>query len=323
MAIVWSLNNTGVGTPVLSAVVGSTAMYLLKNAMKTAGWTVISCGDGATYKADGTDLIVSAAVFINNGSWIVLRSPRAPNCQLLFGHKGSVADKDWCVAYSRAVGFTGGAAATYPTASDSGTVVGTLPATLAPTFTSNNAYVHIMVSDTTDNFYCIQANSPAAVVTGGLFFDRVTNGVAGDVDDAVVGTFYDNGAGDVYSNSSFYWDRDSNTRRAWYKDQATYTFKSVGLMRALTYTGNTVFPYDGTRGVGVNPADSKVDEIPAVWARNSMTGGPTGYKGVSSLFRLVGSSTVVVGDTLGTKARVVYGALRTSLPWDGATTPSL
>lgn len=318
MAVVWDLNNS-----YLSGAAGSQAMYYLKEAMKAAGWKVNGSSDGTSHEASvakpigagTTDYINTSLEFLVNGAWIVLEGPGGR--QFLFGHKGGTGDTTYCVAYSRSDGFVGGAVVTYPTAADSGTVAGTLPATLATIFLSGNSYVHIMVSDTTDAFYCLQVIQGTGLVGGGLFCDLLTNTVAGDVDPAVVGYLYGSGS-DGFSNSNLYGLVGS---KGFYKNGAAYDFQLVTVM-TYRVAGNDAIPYT-TSGLGLNPHDLHTDELPAIWARSSAYSAPYGYKGISSLFRAVGSN-IAAGDTLdsdGALSRVVYGGARTSLPWDGATVP--
>ena len=326
MAITWDLNNYA-----MSTVVGGTAMYLLKNALQAAGWTIIGSGDTVNYSAVA-DVIGSPAEFILNGSWIVLRSPRAPNRQVLLGHKGGTSDTDWCVAYSKGAGFSGGAPdkSTYPTAADSGTVWGTLPGTLSTMFAAWGSYIHIMVSDATDTFYCVVVGKMGAgaspsysgwgVTHGGLFLDELTNTAPGDPDPVVIGSMYANG--EFFSSSLLYYD-GSVGRKSWIKG-APDTFQNLGLCSWGFDAGYTGMPWNSSgRGIGINAFDGKVAEMPGLWVRDAALAAPYGYKGFSSIFKTV-SAPITVPSTIdispGTRNRIILGVeFRTSMPWDGST----
>jgi len=100
------------------------------------GFTVPRSGDGlAAFDDTGTSVITSgfsgANGFANNDAWLVVQDP-AGEYEWLFQRNAS--DVSWEVAYSAVAGFTGGAAATKPTATDEVQIIdGTL-------FIANNFY---------------------------------------------------------------------------------------------------------------------------------------------------------------------------------------
>lgn len=321
MAVAWDLNNG-----VLAANVGSTSMYLLKETMKTAGWKVNGSCDGSNFAASvakpigaGTaDHIGSAAEFMTNQSWLVMEGPQGR--QFLFGHKGTTSDTSWTIAYSVAAGYSGGNATTYPTAIDAVNVMGVAgTATTTATFLGNNSYVHLMASDSTDSFFCIPATVGTASVYGGLFCDILTQTVTGDLDTAVVGSFYSSG-NEAFTASGIYSYR--NCRGFFYNSgSSSYTFQEVSLA-TMNFGNFVVLPYSG-QGLGLNPHDLHTDEVPALWCRDSSRGAPYGYKGISTLFRYCGGN-IAPGDTLdsdGPYSRAVFGQYRTSVVWDGWTAP--
>ena len=316
---IWDLNRSA-----LAAVSGSTATYYLKEDLKAAGWTVVSSGDGTggNYSL-GTDWITSPAVFVQNGSWIALRSPRAPNRQLLFGHKGGTADTSWYLAYSRSAGFTGGAAATYPTAPDVGTVLGT-STTYALAYDSNHSFSNIMVSETSDDFYCFQVKQGSGLAYGGFFLDTVTHTVAGDPDPVVVGCFYT--GGDITTWATGLFGQTTSLRKmTWFNTKSTVAFRSIGLTAYISsgQYGGVPWRWDDG-GIGPNPFDGLTEEFAALWIRNMWPGPPYGYKGYSTLFRAVGCH-LSTGDRLdsvaeGAKSRIALGPNSVvTLPWDGST----
>ena len=321
----WSLNNP---SPEVLGTEGANAMYLLKEALRaTAGWTMMASGDGtAIYGGPGVDVLDTPAKFNVNGMWVLFSGPGGR--QFLFGKKGSTNDLQYYFGYSRALGFTGGNATTYPTALDQGDVVGTVT---VPTYLFSGGYgfTHIMVSGTTDNFYCFQTNTAAGLgnrlVLGGLFCDTLTATAVGDVDSAVVGTLYNSGADSFVYTGGLFGETIASAKRAYFQNSSlTYDFQLVGMLTMYGY-GSTLMLYPSVDyGTYCDSYDGKIDEIPGMWARSSSSNSPPyGYKGVSSLFRLVGSpvSYGTLLNTDGAKSRIVIGQSRVSLPWDGSTIP--
>ena len=329
MAITWNL-----GTYAASTVIGGTTMYLLKEAMKTAGWVIVASADGATYSLGPVvDKITSPAVFIQANAWIVMRGPGGR--QFLLGHKGGTDDKSWCIAYSKALGFGaagGGAdgnATTYPTALDTGSLVGNyLTGAYATMFGTYSSRIYVMVDGLTDRFWGLaRAQAIPPYGHGGIFCDVLTNTSASDSDPAVIGSFYGNG-NDPFSGNGLYTDSTTNNGgKAWYPDGlGGSAFQTVGIMvSAYDYTSfpAQISAYGCT---GINPNDGKADLVPAIWARSTVQGGGvavlplSGYKGVSSLFQMVGAP-MHSGETLdvgGTRTRMVFGEYRTAVNWNGS-----
>lgn len=327
MAPVFDPNNS-----LIADTVGYTSVFLLKEAMVAAGWIVNGSSDGTSHVdseakpigAGTTDYVDTAAKMSNSGSWVVLEGPEGR--QFLLGHLGANTDtpgwvgygRYFVIAYSPSVGWTGGSTIAYPTAADAVTIAGTLSAASAIAIFSNNSspyYANIYASDTTDSFYCFQSAQGSGVTLGGLFCDSLSRYVAGDVDPCVAG--YVAGGVEAFASGAIW-------------GQYPYCLGNLDgdteLLNLMSYArwNEPCAPYNGTRGLGVNPIDSKIDELEAVWGRHSGEGQtPYGYKGVSGLFRAVGGN-VPIGDTLnsdGALSRIVLGDLKTSLPWDGTTTP--
>jgi len=135
-----NLNKTGFG--------GNHCMWWLKETLKAAGWTVKASGSGtngvyATSDVFGSVVVGSSIVYpgdphpppANVGIGVGLEALGGPKCwfvmqdpdgnrEILFtryNSKNSNVDGYWWGGYSRAAGFTGGSADTFPSATDEAT----------------------------------------------------------------------------------------------------------------------------------------------------------------------------------------------------------
>lgn len=312
-----------VSNAVIAADQGPTQMYLLKELLQTAGWTVFaSCDQNGGNFSAVADVIDSIAEMAQVGAYIVLTDPTAAR-QILFGNRLAANTRNWYVAYSRGAVYAGGSNVAYPTAVDSTVLFGAVgvPAQL---FINTNTYAHMWADDATGAFYLVNATQGTGKATTLIFLDPLDNPVTGDADPAVVGAMYSGGAEMVGTGGIYSDDNAVGVCAGTWFDLGGAgggpAFQSVGLCRLEIYNQDTAFPHDGTYGVGVNLDDSKDPLIPGIWARSSASlgGAPYGYSGISSFIELLGTNRAP-GSTLttvGARDKVVFGAYRTAFPWN-------
>lgn len=191
MAFTTSVNN--VHTP-------QRTLYELKEKLKTAGWTVLSSGDGTggtlslvgdilTTWSDGVADAVAGAI-TNRRAWYRIQAPDGR--ELLYQHAAFNVATDYCsMAYSRAAGFVGTgdgvvAADVAPTATDSFVVMGEV----RPSVTLNGdsisgaaaiTRVDYFIGDASEGYaFAVYMRDAAGDIVGGFFYDCVENGITGD-----------------------------------------------------------------------------------------------------------------------------------------------
>ena len=311
MAYQFSVNNAS------TADYGAQVLFAFKALAKANGWTVTRSSDGTT--AGAGDNIANVAAMKNAWSWFVIQGPNGR--EWLISHSGTAGMASYHVAYSVSAGFTGGTNSADPTATDQHDELGTAGAAVSGLMHIGN-YYHLMVDDAADTFYMICAVNGTAVVRSLWFAEELSEGVTGDTDLCVMGTL--NQASDVFLNTCFYDDNDTQVKgpQAVLDTTGTPTLKRVA-GALLMANGVRLFPHDGANGVGVNNDDGDDPTIPLTYGRSSDESAPYGYKGMSSIFRPVGTGRAA-GDTL-TRAvsrdYVVFGAYRTAVVWEPGTTP--
>lgn len=319
MAYSYSVNN--------SPATGAVAMYLLRAALVAAGWAVEKDSDGTTYSASGVQVTSGASGangLGNNRAWFVIRAPAVGGVQrsLCFQRSAS-ANTDWRIKYSPAAGFSGGSpsATQVPSATDEQVLIGSGTdgsITAAIIFGNDNSYKFHVAAGGSAEFYSFVAWTLA---NGGgtsgmtMFLDVLATGSydASDPDPAVVsisntGTIV---TGAVLNQAS------STSNKGFLGSVSSSNF--VGITGwGYGYGSSIMFPGSG----GVYPFTTKDVHLPMMYGRPSTQSAPYGYKGFSTLFRVVSVTRTNMDtfDVLGSKDRVYLGGL--SVPWSGAT-PSL
>ena len=321
MAIFTSLNNAIAG-----ADNGLENMFQTKEFLIGAGWTHHGSCDGTTtsYVADQ---IASKTDMGALNAWIVVTDPSG-SWQILIGHRTAVSNPEyWYIAYSRGANYgTAGDATKYPVAADSGDL-GRTSASIGSMIVIHEAsYLNLWADSATGAFYSLTTKQGTGAAKTLLAYDPLANGVTGDTDQAVAMALYD--PTECLSVNGFYSSDNTATNEnephAWLDLTGTPTFQGVGA-QVLTANSDLLFPNNGSSGAGVNNDDGKDPAIPVIYGKGSSSvgGAPFGYKGVSSVFQMVGTNRAP-GSTLtqaASKDRVVWGGYRTSFPWDGSTTP--
>jgi hypothetical protein len=139
------------------------AMYVLKESLKLAGWTVVTSGTGTAGTTGAGDLITTGTgtaigSFARNGAWVRMREPSPGTREYVFQNGQADNSPNGIIKYSRATGFaTGGTATVAPTTGGGDGIVfvgsGTDAAPVNTTWIPNAAggYYHCVASDTANN----------------------------------------------------------------------------------------------------------------------------------------------------------------------------
>lgn len=316
---------------------GSTAMWNLKNALIASGWTVRQCGDGqpaGLYSAPDAnpavsvvDVLDTAAKMVLNagagqGPWIVLRSPRAPNREMLIGHRGAVTDANWHISVAEAGGYLSveGTSQIYPVAGASVSYLGAAPGTLAALFPGTTGKCHVYADGASDNFYCLCSTAGGYVLNQQFSLEMMTGGPVDPYPYAI-----NISAAAPLTNLLPTGNFLSMVGAA--------TPQAMGVLNYWSRNGLAVIPWSSASGCiapGYSVIDSKFDEIPMPFARdqNYYANTYNCFKGFSTMQYYVGQN-VASGSTLTRNAvvmsRVVFSLAASgpivSFPWDGATIP--
>jgi len=103
----------------LSPATGAIAIFILKEALKQAGWVVQASSDATTHSAVA-DVITTGASgaggLANNSAWFRIRSPEGSGGREFTFQRGT-ANTSWRIKLSHSAGFTGGSPGTTQTAS--------------------------------------------------------------------------------------------------------------------------------------------------------------------------------------------------------------
>ncbi len=335
------------------------AIFLLKEQLKAAGWTVPSSSDGTTYNPAGDQITSggSGAGGLDNASaWFRIQQPAggvAPYSgtrEWLFQHSDNPANStDWVSAYDFA-GFTGGApdAVTSPTGADTNAMLGNpggngasavgLFSGVVPTI--QRIRLQIIALDDTKGFSFWFASkemgNAGPYVDTVIYFDAMVSGSfpygtvgAQDNDPYVMqtkftSTFPVTDTGGNPENFMVYGSAKGNPIQSYKHGLAGAAYASVGALK-LYDGGNTTLPVDQLFvGYPFNRFNYKIDTIPVEWGVDRSQANP-GWKGISTLFEFTMSHSlgcVVAFNQLG-DAVLIYQSINGTglvLPWD-ATVP--
>lgn len=317
MTMRFSLNNA------FGAAAGNSAAYAWKAFMITAspggpGWTVTRSNNGTT--AGAGDNIASAADFSNANAWVVLQMPTTGR-ELCLARTGNSTNHYWRLVYSQSAGFTGGSTSARPTATDEKYIFGdATPSAATALFHSNNFNLNFIADDAAPyGFACVGFKSSFGLGVG-FYMDPMLTG-SFDVADQDPYVFYaiDSNQTDGAVTSSLCSETDSFTGsgcRAYVGDLSTTA--RWGNCSALKYANHVREVYPGANGPTQNLSGS-VPDLPIIYARSTAVTGPSGLKGVSSMFKWNGANTAN-GDTVASRTYAVWNNLL--IPWDGSTTPT-
>lgn len=308
MAIVTSKNTLPTSVPII--------MFNLKEFLKTAGWTVPASGDGLALYGAASDVIVTGAAgaggMAQQKAWYRLKMPGSTR---EFCIQSGNATTQIRVKYSPVSGFTiGGNATTCPAAADE---------VIIPNFTGGtdalptgqvlvNAFnrVSYWADDAAPYGWGMHGWSGAGATTFGIVLDGLVAGTypAGDLDPYVLHS----------------WPLSANFGSIVQITAGTptiYGWVAYPAAAATNYVAQPVFVPGATIGLvgtvqfGANPITGKDENLPIVYGRYSTLAAPTGYKGMGTYLRTVGTTRANLSTQTVTTPldRLVIGAL--SVPW--------
>ena len=300
-------------------------LYYLKQTLKQAGWTVTRSSDGITFNSSGDQITgygTGAGGMNNASAWFVVRAPGAvagSTRQFLFQRPSSNAN---CISmwYSQSAGFTGGGISTAPTATDSQQILNVTG------FSSAATYRYSIAADNAApyGFYMFNFTSTTGTPTGIIAVDPLVDGTyeSSDVDPYVIYAPSNNGAyqttpGSTASLTSETLNLGSGVI-SWIKKG--YTDQGFVVTPALGYQTGVGTAIPGN--LSTNPYTSNDEIFPILFARRNGLTTVTGYKGISSLMKWVGTTGRSTGDTISissstSKEYIIFNNI--ALPWNGST----
>jgi len=304
----WILNQTPAS--------GGASLYLIKEMLKSAGWSVQGWGDGSSYanNTSGVDGITSggsgAGGFNNSNAWVRIQNP--DGCELCL-QRGSSGEQYVNFDYSASDGFiTGGGATTLPTATDGQTV-----ASNYSLFASGGSYYLQGGSDDADGYgFWVAGYNAGGAMTTAFFMDPLVQTDASDTSPGKQDIIHCNST-TAYSKS--YLSRRDSPSFGWLKD----SWQRIVCMLYTDIDGAGSLSSSFPDGINTNPYSGKDDRVPIIYAKGAYaysTTFPYGYKGISRFMAWEGTARSTA-DTKESKTRIVFGSV--SVPWDGTTVPNV
>lgn len=150
-------------TNVVSNNTSGLGLFTLKEALKLAGWTVVTSGTGTAGTTGAGDLITTGTgtaigSFARANAWVRMREPSTGTREYILQNGGADNSTNAIIKYSRATGFTAGATATVAPTTGGGdgiVFVGTgtdaSPTNAAWLPGAGTGYYHCVASDTASN----------------------------------------------------------------------------------------------------------------------------------------------------------------------------
>ena len=298
------------------------AVFNLKTALKSAGWTVPKSSDGTTYNNSGDQItsFSSGAGGLNNPSaWFVISFPGS-NRSFCF-QRGTSNNNSWRIKCADTNAFTSGSpsATRTPTASAGDITILGSGTDSSPIFsqwtsaTDGSVYVNMAVDGASPyGFYMFLTNVGGHTVRsdGLIVVDPVNGAASGDASAYVIlisgnGSSGFDGSGMVAEGNTVLWTFSGQN--------PTGCYYSVHTGSATT-PSTTVIP----GGLAKNPFTGKDDLIPVPVMRRSGLSSPL-YKGMTSLMRWQGVGRAALTTFTNTR-RKDYISVHTTLalPWDGS-----
>lgn len=313
---------------------GAVAMYRLKTLLKSVGWTVTASSDGTTLNASGDQIThdgTGAGGMRNLRAWFVIQQPGALPRQFCFQRSSDAVGTNsgnWRIKYSAgpSTGFVTGATATQvPSATDEQVIMGA-GTDASPTFSAfmttdgTPPRVNMFAGGAAENynFFFVGHNvlsSSAGVVQNTKFalaLDMLETYSVGDPDPSVIVTD---------------WSQSSNTLAGSFiastgSTGGAFTWFRKGLSGAGFARLTPLLPALSTTNIAgahtPNQLSLNDELLPVIYARPTSLTAPTGFKGISGLFKWV-LPTRAHGTHLRVSSerdRVVVGLL--AVPWNGS-----
>jgi len=305
------------------------AIYALKVAFTTAGWTVQRSSDGTT--VSNADLWASPANVVTN-SWIRLQAPNAVR-EVIFQLRATGETR---FVYSAAAKFTltPGTNTTVATATDGQNMNNTsTPGLVVPEVTLDHV-CHIWMGGASEGYAwtLIFSELGSGIAQSGIGIDVLSACSPSDQDQAIAWRIHygDNDADAFLGGSSaiHWWRSFGSTSPAAQAESGGYGWYRKNLAGVL-YRGHAMFfwmsLYSTTQfshQLFGSPGHYGDDQgLSAFWGRLQAEGDGRGIKGASGFFRLHGGGGAADhgrqsnGVLIGSKTRIRFGCV--SLPWDG------
>lgn len=309
-----------------SPATGAAAMFIVKETMKAAGATIPRSSDGSTFDNTGTDKITHAGAgangMDNNRAWFVVRFVDGTEWCI---QRNTTTHVAWRIKWSTSTGFSLGSytATLVPNATDEQLMFGG-GSDGSPTFAT------LFDADATYKIeVCVNSASPAS-----FWMETHSNGTG-----IVSSSWFQDPLLDTHANDTskfvVYVSKDPNCLLA---SRLSDNFYGLLAFMATTHSaanflkvcaiGGYIITAGSTivipNGLGSNPFHGSTidDSVPIVYGRYSALAAPTGYKGISSLFRWKGTTRANIStQTVSTsKDRIILGDLVTV--WKG-TDPAI
>jgi hypothetical protein len=303
------------------------AWLRFKQALVSAGWTVLTSGTGtAGSYSSNSDIITTEAQLNNTNTWFVIKHP-TKTLQICIQITGTNSIR---LKYSAVNGFIGGSpsAIRVPSSTDEFVALGggtdASPSGNA-LFNATNIRCNIITGDTTENYsFLVWANTNATSgAHASFYFDglKTNTYISEDPYNYILGV--SGSSSTALTSSTLAADPDSpflldtlGIAYAW----------RVPLILTLTSNATTFFP----SGAGTDVITGNDLIFPVCWARIGLTGssinGNGGWKGFSPMLHWLGLNRTY-GDTLSinsTKDYLVVGGsaspttCHVAVPWNGS-----
>ena len=300
-------------------------LYDLKEAMKTAGYTVRGSGDGLAAHSAVGDIITSAGSgangLNNNNAWFTVRQPATGSAPYSgtreWTFQRSTLPYSWFCEYSgpdATFDQTTGNATTRPTGTSPGQVQSFNNSGGANSILPTNTLFtyQIRVGDAAENFHWYAVAYPlggGSCVGRIMFLPMASDSLAtGEIEPYVMVA-----ENDAFTTANFCRD-DTTDFVGWLgKGGVVNTWTSVSAFFIVDNIGQAIMP----DLMGANPNNGQDDAIPILWGRRGALAN-SGYKGISTKMKWPSTDreTGAVYESL-TRFRIDDVVLE----WDGATTP--
>jgi len=331
---------------------GSECIFILKELLKTAGYTVPASSDGTTYNAAGDQITVAgsgAGGMDNNRAWFRIQDP-AGEREWTF-QRATTLHYQWRVKYSALDGFTGGSPGITetPSATDEAILFGggtDASPTFPQMFNVTPGRWHVIAEDaanargvywwiavevplgsaSVDTMLLCEAINPNT--TPPLVGTRATP-TTGDPDPCVVGASFNGSGGLMQIQNGLGWNSTTNpTISGWFGMNGTngQSEAFVGFAGANYHLDNSpaafIAPATGVgSGVGINPYSGNDEGFPILIARGG-TGfaSQLGFKGASENIRMKGVNRAYP-DTINLSSGSYVYFEDLLVPWEDGTAP--
>lgn len=308
-------------------------MVALKARLVAAGWTVprSGTGTGGTYNSSGDSISTGTVLGALTRAWFVVSAPSiSGQVRQLCVQQIGPSETSWRIKYSASAGFTGGspAAGVTPSATDEVVLIGG-GTDASPSggnwlesspISSQPGNYHIVANNAAPYDFILFGKRNSGGFHGSFGMDVVDAGSSSDQDLAVLFWTVTTGNGPLPGNGAL--ANYGGAGRCWFKYNNSGTFQNVIIARMFDANNTSIFP----GGAGVNAHAAKDDLVPCIWMRAATQTNPSGYKGVSHLFKWIGSARAYA-DTLsvassGAKDYIHVGNVTdpsAAVPWNGST----